>query len=848
MKGEDLQHRYVDKTNLSYAPNSSVTDKSVSFTAGSNIMTSTKDHLERRYGFPPWLSTTTFTFSGSISRFFTWRRWTGASITLSGAYFVMYNVLTTSNSIVYKQQVGTDALPSQIHIDTTSTNPFDFCVSNDYLFFGNAVDMKKYDGSTVTNWGITAPSTAVTVTTTTGVLSPIIGYQYQIAWENSGSTHISSPSPASLGTGAQSLKNFILTGNTTTDAQVDKVRVFRTIDGGSIYFEHPSSPVAYATWVASGLTDSATDPSPTSAAATSLTTAVAPLPNQNNRPIASQGSVWFANRIWTFVNDTIYYSDFEELVRGVEEESFSSTNSRFVGREITGFAVAGTFLLIFCADIIFRIYGDSLATFRFDTLASGKGCLNRAAMIAFRGMVAWLDASSCVFVTDGQTISEVDISDPIRTDILNVNPATAAMAFHSTGNMHWLMLLASVEYYQTVVLSFKPSLYLRFGEASGTIAYDISGNGLNGTYVGGPTLGTAGALALDNNTAVTFNGVTYATVADNNLLDPGDVFTLAFWINPTNLAATRYLVSKGTNGYSVTLETSGQIILVKDAVGAIVGSTTNITAGSWWHVAITKTGATVHIYINAVDVTGAVTNLTITATAIDLNIGRNFAGTNVLAGSMDEFTLFPTALTAANILAIYTAGTLTTRSLTSGPNLFVFDLDTSRWMPPWPIAGLTALYSGQSAPAAYKLFAGRNQKPLAQSTTTYLDDSSTYDAFMVTNLFDIVPDDNPSNYGMLDHVELETGAIVPTTVKYLTDEDPVNATFTATSTSGNTPPNRRQGVNLVETWYPTYSDPNCRGARRVALRIDWTAPASDAANANVAFKIYGFALAFKVIT
>ena len=143
MEANQLQHHYFVNTAFPYVPNSSVTSKDPQLVAGSNILTSGRELLERRPGFGFYEADTMFTFSDTLQRFYTWRRWTGAPVTLSGAYFVMYNDVSATASRVFKQRVGVDAYPALIHTDTASTNPFDFAVSNDYLFFGNGVDMKK---------------------------------------------------------------------------------------------------------------------------------------------------------------------------------------------------------------------------------------------------------------------------------------------------------------------------------------------------------------------------------------------------------------------------------------------------------------------------------------------------------------------------------------------------------------------------------------------------------------------------------------------------------------------------------------------------------------------------------
>lgn len=613
----DLQHHYIQRTSLPYFPNDSVTAKEVAIVAGSNILTSQRGFLERRNGFGFYEADASFTFSGTLKRFFAWRRWTGASVTLSGAYLLMFNDTAAGASRVWKQHVGTDVYPALIHTDATSSNPFDFVVSNDYVFFGNGVDMKKWDGTTVTNWGITAPSAAVTLTSGAGSLSPVIGYQWVITFGSSASLHMSSPSPImTLTTGTS--RQFTISGNTTTDTQVDQVYIFRTTDGGSIYFEHPSSPISYATWIASGFQDNTAD--------TLLTSKVAPLQNQNNRPAAAMGPVWFANRIWVATNDTLYYSDYEELVRGIEEEAFASTNFRFFGREITSLSVAGQYLLVFTSDAIYRIYGDSLATFRMDTLAENKGCLNRACVARFSiennqnspltsGVVAWLDTSNTVWMTNGDSL--IEISFPIRSDIASIAHSTAAMAYYGTGNARWLILMD----------------------------------------------GGAGKL-------------------------------------------------------------------------------------------------------------------------------------------------------------------------------YVFDLDTKQWMPPWEVSTINALQSVETAAGTAKLFLGQAGVPLAQNTA-YLDGLGSYTASLTTNLFDLVETGNPSEYGIADHIELETNAVTITTVSYLTDEDTTNATWQVATTAID-PPHRTQGTNLVEKWYPIISDPNNRGARRMALKLDWV-------EANSSFKLYGMALAYKPI-
>jgi hypothetical protein len=60
--------------------------------------------------------------------------------------------------------------------------------------------------------------------------------------------------------------------------------------------------------------------------------------------------------------------------------------------------------------------------------------------------------------------------------------------------------------YESVVLAKQPVGYWRLGEQLGPTAVDTSGFGFDGTYIGNPTLGQAGALVNDQDTAIGLNG------------------------------------------------------------------------------------------------------------------------------------------------------------------------------------------------------------------------------------------------------------------------------------------------------------------------------------------------------
>ena len=87
--------------------------------------------------------------------------------------------------------------------------------------------------------------------------------------------------------------------------------------------------------------------------------------------------------------------------------------------------------------------------------------------------------------------------------------------------------------YPTVVSGSSPIAYYRLGEAAGTTMSDSSGNGHDGTYAGGVTLGGAPAITVDTNTSAFFDGT--GSGSASGITAPQTAYTLEAWIRPANV-------------------------------------------------------------------------------------------------------------------------------------------------------------------------------------------------------------------------------------------------------------------------------------------------------------------------
>jgi Domain of unknown function (DUF1929)/Concanavalin A-like lectin/glucanases superfamily/Glyoxal oxidase N-terminus/IPT/TIG domain/Galactose oxidase, central domain len=216
----------------------------------------------------------------------------------------------------------------------------------------------------------------------------------------------------------------------------------------------------------------------------------------------------------------------------------------------------------------------------------------------------------------------------------------------------------TVTTYRGTVLSDGPAGYWRLAETTGD-AVDETGNAAPGTYANGVIRGVEGALVTEPNAAAHFDGKDdYVSVPDNSTLDVGDVFTYELWVKRgATQGTTQRLLHKGGGAPTLGFGTNNKLVLIPGGSGVttVATSTTAITDQIWHHVVVTKNGPDVHIYVDRVDVTGPVTNTTMTNSSSALNIGRATSGSGYFHGDLDEVAVYPVALTHAQVLAHFWA-------------------------------------------------------------------------------------------------------------------------------------------------------------------------------------------------
>ena len=244
-----------------------------------------------------------------------------------------------------------------------------------------------------------------------------------------------------------------------------------------------------------------------------------------------------------------------------------------------------------------------------------------------------------------QSVAVGNFNGDVRPDL--------AVANGSSGNVSILLnTTGAPPSYRAVVLGDSPRGYWRLGEAAGTVAADTAGSN-PGTYLGGFTLGRPGILS--DNSAVQLNGSTgYVSVPDSPSLHTGDHFSLELWLKRIKLSTSVQVEGLFLKGYQLYLTPPGRLVLRKPLVRQIASSNVAITdTTQFHHVVATKSGAAVKLYVDGVDATSAVSNLTIVDTSGRLAIG---AGANTFRGILDEAAVYNYALSAAQVANHFNAG------------------------------------------------------------------------------------------------------------------------------------------------------------------------------------------------
>lgn len=522
-------HKEITNTAIPYKSYTDITSEEPNLVIGSqNILTTAQQVMERRPGFADPVESGVTTFS-NLSQGFYYSRW-------DGSFYHIVNDIVGGQSKVYKLLItaGTSGLtPDASYVliwTSASAEPFHFVISNNTLYFGNLTDMKKYTSggsSGVSNWGIaryslpfdgSQPGYQSISFTGTGI-SAYTGWYYRTTYYNSSTGHESSSSTLSTCTGIVSNKTVVLTLVASADPQVDKIRVYRTTDGGSTspdqMLEITGSPFPN---VSGNYNDTTPD--------ASLGTRVCPFTTTNDPPPPLHNFCVYAGRIFGSTGATTWFSGAEEIGVGVKEECWPSglTGNFYPWPQyVTSHRPMQDGVAIYTNGKIWKIAGDRRDNFIRGGLLDRRGATRHQNTFALGNSIGWIDTSSQVWL-DGE-----EIGFDIRNDLKNIDQTQTYITPHVQGRFHWVCVLDGANgklfIYDLDTQKWMAPWPLAFGSTASALASgEVSAGNVKLTIA----LNNKFSYAM-NPTSYNDRGTAYSPVAVLNLLP---VSTPHFAYNP----------------------------------------------------------------------------------------------------------------------------------------------------------------------------------------------------------------------------------------------------------------------------------------------------------------------------
>lgn len=416
--------------------------------------------------------------------------------------------------------IGTDGTLTNISTGLTSGNYYpDWAVANDLFFLVNGQDAKKFDGTSLSAFGITRPTVGTLAGAAGASGSPNGTYELRVSYANSSTGHESSASDTAASTVTVSSQKISVSNVPVSgDSQVDT---------RYLYVRNTSTMTQF--YRAGTISDNSTTTITLDFADANLVT-VGPTTDENDPPPSGIKYLCFhEGRLFAATDSALYYSKIDK------PEAFPPINVEYVnqsdGQKITGLSSGQQTLLILKEDRSYGLFnGNDPAAWEIITISSDYGCASHRTIRTINNDTYWWGRHGLIKWSAGTSVDPIGMrlyGDP--STAVNYSSISTASACKDENNARLLVALPGPgQSRATFLLPF--NVLLQTFEATLWDPMDAAslGEGVDSSGVLRPYLGNyagqlfrlwdtnADGIAVDTTTTGTFvaSATSMTTIAD----------------------------------------------------------------------------------------------------------------------------------------------------------------------------------------------------------------------------------------------------------------------------------------------------------------------------------------------
>jgi hypothetical protein len=374
--------------------------------AGLNVEVSANNTLIRRPGFSLFQ-----TMPVAPTSLYTLRSPLAANQIISDSTTAVYNASTTPPTAIFTKAAGS----GQTFFQSVGV----------WMFMSDGIDLLKWDGTHLWNWGITPPVSAPSLAFATGTynITSSIGVSYVYCFQNDYTAHPSTASPVSASTGPMANTQITLTGTGSIDPQVSNIQIYRTVDGGASYLllATIANPGAGTwTYVDIGIAD------------LQLNELIqAPQAMSNNPPPAGLTNLtFFGGCIYGSIGNYLHYSNGSNTTNGSGNEAWPPLNFSMLPSKITRLVAYPNGLLIFTVDDLYYVSAPG-ATPSIYQAGLGTPSYNS---VCVSGSVIYVFTTDCNVLALNPGAGIVDLGFGIADQFVSVSGANVSLAYQIMGH------------------------------------------------------------------------------------------------------------------------------------------------------------------------------------------------------------------------------------------------------------------------------------------------------------------------------------------------------------------------------------------------------------------------------